>query len=564
MSLTFATPLFLGLLASLPLVIWWHVQRVRHRPRPVAALFLWEEARREAAQRRRWRPSWSLLLQLLAVAAAAFALAQPSLDWRGPPDWVLVVDARAGMRAIDPEGERLQRAREAALEIATGAGAVAVVRAGTSAEVVLGFTRDRDALRAALAALEAGDATGDPVEALALARSLAAGAPIAWLSDDPGPPATGVQRINVAGSGRNLGIVAFDLGVQQAFVAVVSSHPGPQAVQVAIERLDGTPLAISELFVPALGRTSVTLPWSLEGEMVRARLLLGEVEDALALDNVAYAGQRPLRVVMDRDEPSLRRALSAVPGVGVEVTGAASFVAADVRVLSDADLNRLPRGDLILLPPLAATTTITTAADWERTDPLLRFVDLRETRFALGPARVASDALRPWEAGAAELAAQGWRVLARSPEDRVLLAWRETETARVFAFGAHPAQSDIIFRTAFPTLVANLAATLRGSGRAPLGVVDDAGRRVLEPGVVQVGGREVGVSLLSEGATRLAGPAEDDADGAGWTDVRVERPTPLAPWLLLLAALALSVEWWPWASSAGARAPAPRPAPRPR
>jgi hypothetical protein len=564
MSLTFAAPLFLGLLATLPLVVWWHVQRVRLRPRPVAALFLWEEALRDTAVRRRWRPSWSLLLQLLAVAAAALALAQPSLDLRGPPDWVVVIDARAGMRAIDPEGERLQRAREAALAVAEGAGAVALVRAGVEAELLLPFTRDRDALRAALAALAAGDADGDPGEALALARTLANGSPIAWISDQPGEPLPGVQRLNVAGSGANIGIVAFDLGIQQAFVAVASSHPRPQSLQVVIERLDGTPLASSELLIPGQGRTSVTFPWSQSGEMVRARLLLAGLEDALALDDVAYAGQPRLRVVMDQDEPNLRRALNAVPGVGVEVTGSAAFVAADLRVLTAPDPNRLPRGDLILLPPLAERPETVAVADWERTDPLMRFVDLRETRFGVGPLLLSSGAALPWGVDAARLQADGWTVLARSAADRPLLAYREGAAGLHFAFAAHPAQGDLIYRTAFPTLVANLIDRVRGSGRAPLGVRDDAGVRVHEPGVVRLGGREVGVSLVSERATRIAAPAADDANDGGLGDVRVERPTPLGLWLLLLAALALSAEWWPWAGGAGARRPAPRPALRRR
>lgn len=568
MSLSFAAPAFLALLASLPLVVWWHVQRVRQRPRPVAALFLWDEALREAAQRRRWRPSWSLLLQLLAVAAAALALAQPNLDVRGPPDWVLVIDARAGMRALDPEGERLARAREAALEIAAGAAAVAVVRAGTTPELLLPFSRDRDALRGVLAAFEAGDATGDPGEALALARSLADGAPIAWLSDQPGPALDGVQPINVAGSGLNIGIVAFDLGVQQAFVAVASNHPRPQSVQVVIERLDGTPLAASELWVPSQGRASLTLPWTLEGEVVRARLLLAGVPDALALDDVAYAGQRPLRVVMDQDEPNLRRALNAVPGVSVEVTGSAAFVAADVRVLTDADPSRWPRGDLILLPPQVDSPTFVTVAAWERTHPLLRFVDLRETQVGLGPLSSRPAAARPWAVDAANLEADGWMVLARSNTERPLLAWRLDAGGRRLLFGGHPAQSDLIFRTAFPTLIANVADALRGSAQAPLGVRDDAGERVLNPGVARVAGREVSVNLLNEAATRIAAPDIHALPQLQPTtlsgDSRVTRPTPLALWLLLLAGLALTAEWWPWVWGAGARRPAPPPALRRR
>ncbi|MEY3021514.1 MAG: hypothetical protein RIS86_712, partial [Planctomycetota bacterium] len=152
MGLSFAAPAFLALLAALPLIVWWHVQRRRHRPRVVAGGFLWEEAIRQADRVRRPRATPLLLWQLLAVAALAIALARPSLDLRAPPDVLIVVSAAASMRAIDPEGERLARAKDAARGIAARAGAVGLLRAGLEAEVLLPLTRDRGALEDALAA----------------------------------------------------------------------------------------------------------------------------------------------------------------------------------------------------------------------------------------------------------------------------------------------------------------------------------------------------------------------------------------------------------------------------
>jgi len=560
-SVGFAAPAFLALLATLPLVVWWHVTRLRHRPKRVAALFLWEQAVRDAARRRRWRPTWSLLLQLLAVAAAALALAQPSVSWRGPPDLVIALDAGARMRAVDPEGERAARARAAVLELAEGAGAVALVRVGAVPELELAFSRDRGELRAALDGFETGDATVDVERGLDLARSVAAGREIAWVSDDPGPPAPGVTRVNVAGSGRNVGIVAFDLGIQQAFVAVASDHPRPVSVGVVIERLDGSLVARTDLLVPADGRTSATFPVDIVGEIVRARLDLGPLVDALALDDVAYAGRRALRVVMDRDEPALRRALGAVPGVEVQVTGSAPFVAADLRVLTEAAPDALRPGDHLLLPAPAAEPEARRVADWDRAHPLMRFVDLRETVVGLGPlgegagadgAGATGRAARPWASDVATLEAEGWTVLARTGDLRPVFAWRVRDGVRAFAFGAHPSQTDLIFRAAFPTLVANLVDVFRGSDRAPLGVRADDGARVTEPGVARVAGREVTVSLLNEGQSRLPGPQPDDREAAGGAPLRVERPTPLAWWLVAIAALALFIEWWSWARGPGA------------
>jgi hypothetical protein len=569
MGLTFAAPLFLALLGALPLVVWWHVRRLRHRPRPVAALFLWEQALRDAAQRRRWRPTWSLLLQLLAVAAAALALAQPSVTWRGPPDLVVALDAGARMRAIDPEGERLERARDAVMALADRAGAVSLVRVGADAEVALPFTRDRAALRAALDEFEAADAGVDAERGLDLARSIAAGGEVAWVSDDPGPPQAGVTRVNVAGTGRNVGIVAFDLGIQQAFVAVASDHPRPVSVGVVLERLDGGLLARTDLLVPAGGTATTTFPIDVVGDVVRARLELGGMADALALDDVAYGGRRALRVLMDQDEPSLRRALTAVPGVEVQVTGAAARLTADLRVLTAVDPADLRPGNHLLVPPPVPAGTAPVGrrvADWDRGHPLLRFVDLRETVVGLAPLPEvpSTGGALPWTAHASDLEAAGWTVLARTADLRPVFAWRDRDGVRVFAFAAHPSQTDLIFRPAFPTLVANLLDAFRGEARAPLGARGDDGTRVGEPGLARIGGQVVAVSLLNEAQSRLPGPVPDDRETASGSPVRVERPTPLAWTLVALAALALLTEWWAWARGPGAPRPRPIPVPRRR
>jgi len=564
MGLSFAAPAFLALLAALPLVVWWHVRRLRHQPRPVAALFLWEQALRDAARRRRWRPTWSLLLQLLAVAAAALALAQPSVAWQGPPDLVVALDGGARMRAVDPEGERLVRARGAVLALAERAGAVALVRIGAEPEVVLPFTRDRAALRSALDAFEASDAHVDVERGLDLARSIAAGGEVAWVSDDPGPPMSGLTRVNVAGSGHNVGIVAFDLGIQQAFVALVSDHPRPVSVGVVLERLDGAMLARTDLLVPAGGRATATFPLDVVGDVVRARIELGELADALPLDDTAYGGRRALRVVMDADEPNLRRALSAVPGVAVQVTGAAARIASDLRVLTGTGPVGLRPGDYLLLPPPVAPPSAVEGrrvADWDRGHPLLRFVDLRETVVGLAPlpgGAGASVAIAPpWLASVAELEADGWVVLALTGDLRPVLAWRDRDGVRAFAFGMHPSQTDLVFRPAFPTLIANVLDAFRGEARADLGVRADGGARVTEPGVARIGGRAVAVSLLSESQSRLPGPAPDDTAAPAAAPMRVERPTPLAWTLVAVAALALFSEWWTWARGPGAPSPSP-------
>ena len=559
MSLAFAAPAFLWLLASLPLVVLLHFLRARTRRVDVSALFLWERARQVAERRRRFSPTWSLLMQLLAVTFAALALAQPDLRFQGPPDLVVVLDATASMAAIDPEGTRMERAREAVRRLADEAGRVALIRAGSEPRVAMAFSDDRNALEAALASFVPADREADLERALSLAHDLAGvsgdrPARVALVSDDPGPARADVTRVDVGGSGVNVGIVGFDLGIQQAFVAVASNARGPRSVGVELWH-EGSRVAATELLVPAGDQASVTFPLDLPGGIAEARLVGLPPDDALALDDVAYAGQRSLDVLVDSDVDSVLRALGAVPGVATRLTGLARSAPADVRVLTGVPLDALPAGDVIALPPPLDDPQYAAIGRWDRAEPLLRFVDLREVVVGL-PAD--ADALPPMED-------PGWSVLVSTVDLRPVLRWREDERGRVLQFLFHPSQTDLVFRPAFPTLIANVLERFRGAARVALGALDDDGDPITVPGVVELGGRTVSASLLSTAQTRLPGPGPDDL-AVDEPLLSVERPTPLAAWLLLLALAALAAEWWLWSRGPGATSRRPRPArgrPRP-
>ncbi len=556
MSLAFAAPAFLWLLAALPLVVVLHFLRARTRRLDVSALFLWQQARELAERRRRFSPTWSLLLQLLAVTLAALALAQPDLRLEGLPDLVVVIDASASMAAVDPEGARLERARDAVMALAAEAGRVALVRAGLEPRLALAFTDDRAALEAALDDFAVADRNADLERALALAFDLTrqrdgeAGR-VALVSDDPGPARADVTRVDVAGSGENIGIIGFDLGIQQAFVAVASNAVGPRSVGVELHQ-DGALLASSELLVPSGDQASVTFPIDVTAGVVAARLVGLPAADALALDDVAYAGQRPLTVVVDREVDSVMRALRAIPGVTLRLTGLARTTPADVRVLTGIDPDDAPAGDLILLAAPQPQPDYVTIGSWDRADGLLRFVDLREVVVGLAPADEASASLED---------DPGWTVLARSSDLRPVLRWREDERGRVLQFLVHPSQTDLVFRPAFPTLMANVLERFRGEARIALGASGDDGSPITAPGPVEVGGRTVTASLVSVEQTRLPGPGPDDRADAGPL-LGVERPTPLAAWLLALAALLLVIEWWLWSRGPGATSRRPRPSRR--
>jgi len=582
--MTLLAPQALWLLALLPVVVVLHFLRARRRERPVAALFLWRRAQANVARRKRFSPSWLLVLQLAFVALAALALARPQPATSEDRALVIVVDASASMTARSGDGTRFDLAKAAARDLLTGAARVALVRAGDSPRLLAPLDASKAELLGALEGLRAGDSAGDLLGAVDLGRSLLPGADIEVITDhevELGRPGVVV----VGEPADNVGISAFDVGIGQAFVAVVASGRLPAEVTVGLFS-QGSELARSTLLVPSGSSGSVTFPL-LEDQgapvgVLEARIL-SPAPDALALDDVAYAGRRVLTVVTDDFYAPLLRALQAAPGVTVFGAADATRRPADLRVVTapqpsgPVGVDALPPGDYILFPPPAREPEYHLVRDVDRAAPVMRFVDLNE-------ALVGIDKTAPsWE----DSEADGWRVLARADDLTPLLRMRRTAGGSILQFGFHPSQSDVVLRPAFPALVANWVAALDSTPRLQLGeTIPGQATAVLEPGVYSVAtgerldslsGAQIGVtggsepvalvSLLSAEESRLptgalrAATESEAATGAeraaavagsnGGSARAYAAPSTLVTVLVVVALLALVAEWWLYAGRRG-------------
>jgi Ca-activated chloride channel family protein len=543
-ALTFLAPQFLWALLALPLIVVLHFIRTRRRLRTVSALFLWRRAYEAAESRRRISPTWLLLLQLLFAALAALALARPSLSFQGPPDQVVVIDASASMAARDSDGVRLDKARELAERLIDRGGRTALVRAGLDAVVVAPLSSDRSALRRALADLAAGDRAADLARAVDLGRSLVPEGAVHVITDGP-PPEGDFEYYSVGRDALNYGITTFDSGLGQAYVAVSSNDPRPQQIDVVLSR-NGRELARTTLLVPVGGQAGTTFPVDDGDGFIEARLDVPG-NDALALDDVAYAGQRRLAVSVSGDSAPVLRALQALPAVDVS-RAAARGPAVDVHVLFGASEEEIPAGNVLVFAAPAEEPVYRSIRDWDQGDELLRFVDLREAVVGLAPDLPNEE--RP-----------GWETLARAADLSPVISRRRDERGTVVRVAFHPSQTDLVLRPAFPAFMANAMNGFRGETTLPLGtavegVTDSEGRRVerlLAPGIYRgansadVGAAAVSASLLSAGETRLpAGPPEEATSTSGEPGERVGSLRGIATWLLLAAAALLLLEWLAW------------------
>jgi Ca-activated chloride channel homolog len=495
--MSFTSPLWLLLLGLLPLIVILHAVAVRWRSMPVSSLVFWDDVlrqRRVTMRIRRLLRSLSLLLELLAVAALAVALAGPRVNrpgLSGTGDTILVLDATASMQAREGGRSRFDLARARALELLAGlrrGTRAALVLAERAPRLVVPFTADRVLLRRALDAATASDEAGDMAPSLGFAASLRdprRGDQIVLLTDgaydeisriDLGQPwvhvlLVGTPRANVGITGLAFRRTLEGADAYEVFLSIVNAGPRAQSVPLTVTAAGRTVISRS-VALAAGASSSLSLPWTgpVEGR-IEAALRTG---DDLAVDDHAYAVFAPARrltvLVVGNATYFLRRALASLPGVTViaapapavsastaitpaapraATTGAASGTA-DVIAWEGVDPPVLEKGAWMIFGavppnlPLTATGVLTLPAvtGWAQDDPLLDSVPLQG--LAIGRAL-------DLEAG------PGFTVLARSGASPLLLSWDHGGVkALVAAFD--PQGSDLPLRPGFPLLVANALA----------------------------------------------------------------------------------------------------------
>ena len=188
--MNFLNPIGFVFIGLIPVLVLLYLRRVRRRAVRVPALMFWQRAMGEQPRRawlgklRRWL---SLLVQLLILLLIMLALTRPVPKSNlakfsdVAASTVVVIDARARMHAVEPDGQSrfakaLSAARQTVAQAREGA-SVAVLLAGPTPEVISSFTTDPVALGGQLATLSPTDAAGSLEATLALARKLLATRP---------------------------------------------------------------------------------------------------------------------------------------------------------------------------------------------------------------------------------------------------------------------------------------------------------------------------------------------------------------------------------------------------
>jgi len=383
-----------GLIAGavlVPILLALYFLKLRRRPVRVSSTLLWRRAVHDLqvnAPFKMIKPSWLLLLQLLALASLLVAFARPAVDVsRGPTDrLVILIDRSASMSAADgtgPEGRtRLDQAKAEALELidrhnrsgdATGKAEAIVIAFAHDARALTRFTGNRATLERAVESIQPTDQGADFPAALRLVRTLitrtgdvdtaaATPATIALLSDGSFEQSQEPASLGAVGAqlrfiqtgppalepAFNIGIVAAgaqrdfeDASLVRVFARLLNTSPEPVKVAVSLFARDQR-VGVRTVDCPPAsgdGPGDAVVTFELRGQaasapgVVALRLHL-TVDDELASDNDAFmtlAPATPARVLAvgpatgGRPDGDLLRALEVTSGRAPTPTSFAAY-----------------------------------------------------------------------------------------------------------------------------------------------------------------------------------------------------------------------------------------------
>ncbi len=475
--MTFLNPAAFLLLLSIPVVILFHLLKIRRQPAVVSSTLLWGDSLRDqqaSAPFRRLKPNLLLLLQILAILLLALALAKPvrTVLARGYERNVFILDTTASMQARDLPGPRFTAAKHATLaeieRLRPGQQAM-VIAAGHEARVLIPFTEEQRALRQAVQALEPLDVEGRLDEAFRLAQAnLQQGGRTAVVHvftdgafETPSLPDLGgaaVRWHRFARRGRNVGITAFETRKThfgafdyQAFLSVANYGSEPATFDLTLS-LDGRPLKADRVTLGPEVKRSFLIPFTHDGGgILRAEVGAG---DDLAADNRALAvipPPRPFRVLLiSSGNAFIEKALAADPQIKTEAGTLDSLAKAaqyDVVILDGVQAKTVPPGRYLLINTLPEGIPLELLGrvqeppiiDWDRTHPVMRYLDLSKA--------VVQEAMRVRPMGSG-------RALVESNLTPLVYALDERGVKAVFVgFDLH--RTDFPLRVAFPLFISN-------------------------------------------------------------------------------------------------------------
>ena len=470
----FLAPMAFWFAAAIPVVILFYLLKRKRVVRLISSTLLWQRFLAEtqaSAPFQRLRHNWLLILQLLMLALAIFALARPYFSGRlaGGSLQVVILDASASMQSTDETPSRFEKARAEALKLVNSlrdTDRMVVLLAAAVTEVKQSETSAKTLLRRALELCQVTDSPTRLVEALKMAESLTrdkTGAEVHLFSDGAAPGLSEIENKGlplvyhlVGQRANNLGIVSLDVRpnpedpAQRAiFTSVANASPEEQKTEIEL-RFDDQLLETKALTLPPTNTTPVVFLASQPRDGVFSVRLTAR--DDLSADNQASMVSvlpQPIKVLLvSRGNKLLEKALKAAGGLQLTVAADLSEPKpdADFVVLDDVTPAVWPKLNVLAIHTMntnwfteVGSVDGPAIVDWKNTHPLLRFVSFDNVSIAKALA----------------VKTPTWAIsVADSPQTPLILAG-ELARQRIAWLGFDTLESTWPLRVSFPIFIAN-------------------------------------------------------------------------------------------------------------
>lgn len=561
--MNFLSPQFLwGLLAAVPLIAVYFL-KVRPRRRTVTAFFLWQqvfEKRKSASLFQRLRDALSLLLMLIALAAAVFAAAGLRFRKSDERDLVVIVDASPSMRARVNGKSLVAQARTTTrdwIKALNGTRRMAIGLAANDLHFISHLSESPRDLLDATDLIAATDLPVTPATVNAVNAAAAHGAArtrfILVTDGSRGWEglAPNIEVVRLTDQALpNAGFIAADLewsdiaGSQaRFFYQIGSSFPADKHVELELRNADDSSLL---RIIPLTLKPDEPVTDTIEIEGASpgrwtARLLGG---DAFPDDDQAALGlapRRPVRVAIPpADAYFFQRCV-----VSFQVaSGALQLVTANPEVVlakgsappaAPAALIFAPQGESPFWKSVGEPCEVLLPEARRPGHPVLKNLDFEALRFEGARAVVPSD---------------GALILVTAESGMPLIWQASVANKSAVVVNLDPDEGEFFLSPWFPVIVHNAATHLAGRSSPPRAVVATGGLAMIPGGATPPAGSALanmtflvdqrghwhaatgewfGGAILSEPETVL------DAKGPAASAKPIERGHPPLVWLLVLA-----------------------------
>ena len=413
--MSFLAPLAFVFAAAIPVVVVFYLLKRKRVPHVVSSTVLWQKflAETQANQPfQKLRKNWLLLLQILFLLLAIFALSRPYFrgEAQAPSLKVIILDGSASMKSTDISPNRFAKAQEEAAKLVRslvqGDQAVLLL-ASARTSVKQSATADKSALLKAIEDCAPADSGGSISEALKLAESLIqnrTGAEIHLFSDGAVGSLAEFESRNLplrfhrAGTrAANMGIVNLNLrqnpenpATRAVFVTLANYHQETRSAGIQLF-FNNRPVDLRQVEIEA-GKTSseVFIVPQIEEGIFTVKL---QASDDLEVDNTANIYSplpRPVRVALvTAGNAYLEKALRVLPQVQLTKGLTLPQGKFDLEVWdSIAPAGPLARNSILInsaptnLFKSATVAANPVIADWKPNHPLLRSVSLDNVAIA--------------------------------------------------------------------------------------------------------------------------------------------------------------------------------------